>query len=57
MQLVKTKISIYEQLRMKKIPFTKPIYESFFKTDMSTLIMYHWFCDIIQPYFGEDYLE
>ena len=37
--------------------FTKPIYVGFSVLELSKLLMYEWYYDKMQPYFGEDNLE
>ena len=37
--------------------FTKPIYVGFSVLELSELLMYEWYYDKMQPYFGEDNLE
>ena len=39
------------------IKFTKPIYVGFCVLELSKLLMYEWYYDRMQPYFGEDNLE
>ena len=39
------------------IKFAKPIYVGFSVLDPSKLLMYEWYYDKLQPYFGEDNLE
>ena len=39
------------------IKFTKPIYVGFCVLELSKLLMYEWYYDKMQAYFGEDYLE
>ena len=56
------KIAEYEKFNMysfnkETIKFTKPIYVGFCVLELSKLLMYEWYYDKMQPYFGEDNLE
>ena len=56
------KIAEYEKFNLysfnkETIKFTKPMYVGFSVLDLSKLLMYEWFYDKMQPYFGEDKLE
>ena len=56
------KIAEYEKFNLYSfskeiIKFTKPIYVGFCLMDLTKLLMYEWYYDKMQPYFGEDYLE
>ena len=56
------KIAEYEKLNLysfnkETIKFTKPIYVGFCVLELSKLLMYEWYYDKMQPYFGEDNLE
>ena len=56
------KIAEYEKFNLysfnkETINFTKPIYVGFCVWELSKLLMYEWYYDKIQPYFGEDNLE
>ena len=56
------KIAEYEKFSLysfnkESIKFTKPIYVGFSVLELSKLLMYAWFYDKMQPYFGEDRLE
>ena len=50
------KFSLYSFNR-KSIKFTKPIYVGFNVLDLSEFLMYEWYYDKMQPYFGEYNLE
>ena len=50
------KFSLYS-FNMESIKFTKPIYVGFSVLELSKLLMYEWYNDKMQPYFGEDNLE
>ena len=50
------KISLYS-FNKESIKFTKPIYVGFCVLELSKLLMYEWYYDKMQPYFGEDNLE
>ena len=56
------KIAEYEKFNLysfnrETIKFTKPIYVGFCVLELSKLLMYEWYYDKMQPYFGEDNLE
>ena len=56
------KIAEYEKFNLysfnkESIKFTKPIYFGFSVLELSKLLMYEWYYDKMQPYFGEDNLE
>ena len=56
------KIAEYENLNLysfnkETIKFTKPIYIGFCVLELSKVLMYEWYYDKMQPYFGEDNLE
>ena len=56
------KITEYEKFNLytfnkETIKFTKPIYVGFCVLELSKLLMYEWYYDKMQPYFGEDNLE
>ena len=56
------KIAEYEKFNLysfnkETIKFTKPIYVGFSVLELSKLLMYEWYYDKMQPYFGEDNLE
>ena len=56
------KIAEYEKFSLysfnkESIKFTKPIYVGFSVLELSKLLMYEWFYDKMQPYFGDDNLE
>ena len=56
------KIAEYEKFKLysfnkETIKFTKPIYVGFCVLELSKLLMYEWYYDKMQPYFGEDTLE
>ena len=56
------KIAEYEKFNLysfnkETIKFTKPIYIGFCVLELSKLLMYEWYYDKMQPYFGEDNLE
>ena len=50
------KFSLYSFNR-ETIKFKKPIYVGFSKLELSKLLMYEWYYDIMQPYFGVKNLE
>ena len=50
------KFSLYSSNK-ESIKFTKPIYVGFSVLELSKLLMYEWYYDKMQPYFGEDKLE
>ena len=50
------KFSLYS-FNKESIKFTKPIYVGFSVLDLSKLLMYQWYYDKMEPYFGEDNLE
>ena len=50
------KLSLYS-FSKESIKFTKPIYVGFSVLELSKLLMYEWYYDKMQPYFGEDKLE
>ena len=50
------KISLYS-FKKESIKFTKPIYVGFSVLELSKLLLYEWFYDKIQPFFGEDNLD
>ena len=50
------KLSLYLFIK-ESIKFTKPIYVGFSVLELSKLLMYEWYYDKMQPYFGEDDLE
>ena len=41
----------------ESIKFTKPIYVGFSVLELSKVLMYEWYYDMMQPYLGEDNLE
>ena len=49
------KFSLYSFIK-ESIKFTKPIYVGFSVFKLSKLLMYEWYYDKVQPYFGEDNL-
>ena len=56
------KIAEYDKFNLytfnkETIKFTKPIYIGFCVLELSKLLMYEWYYDKMQPYFGEDNLE
>ena len=56
------KIAEYEKFNLysfikETIKFTKPIYFGFCVLELSKLLMYEWYYDKMQPYFGVDKLE
>ena len=56
------KIAEYEKFSLfsfnkESNKFTKPIYVEFSVLELSKLLMYEWYYDKMQPYFGEDNLE
>ena len=56
------KIAEYEKFNLysfnkETIKYTKPIYVGFCVLDLSKLLMYAWYYDKKQPYFGEDNLD
>ena len=56
------KIAEYEKFNLysinkETIKFTKPIYVLFCVLELSKLLMYEWYYDKMQAYFGEDNLE
>ena len=56
------KIAEYEKFSLysfnkETIKFTKPIYVGFCVLELSKLLMYEWYYDKTQQYFGEDNLE
>ena len=56
------KIAEYEKfnlysLNKKSIKYTKTIHVGFCVLELSRLLMYEWYYDEMQPYFGEDNLE
>ena len=56
------KIAEYEKFNLysfnkETIKFTKPIYIGFCVLELSKLLMYEWYYDKMQPFFGEDNLE
>ena len=56
------KIAEYENFNLfsfnkENIKFTKPVYVGFCVLELSKLLMYEWYYDKMQPYFGEDNLE
>ena len=56
------KIAEYEKFNLysfnkETIKFTKPIYIGFCVLELSKLLMYEWYYEKMQPYFGEDNLE
>ena len=56
------KIAEYEKFSLysfnkESITFTKPIYVGFSVLELSKHLMYEWYYDKMQPYFGEDSLE
>ena len=56
------KVAEYEKFKLysfnkETIKFTKPIYVGFCVLELSKLLMYEWYYDKMQPYFGEDNLE
>ena len=55
------KIAEYEKISLysinKESKFTKPNYVGFSVLELSKLLMYEWYSDKRQPYFGEDNLE
>ena len=56
------KIAEYEKFNLysfnkETIKFTKPIYIGFCVLELSKLLMYEWYYDKMQPYFGVDNLE
>ena len=50
------KFSLYSFNR-ESIKFTKPIYVGFSVLKLSKLLMYEWYYDKMQPYFGKNNLE
>ena len=50
------KFSLYS-FKKESIKFTKLIYVGFNVLELSKLLMYEWYYDKMQPYFGEDNLE
>ena len=59
---VDDKIAEYEEISlysfdMESIKFTKPIYVGFSVLELSKLLLYEWYCDKMQPYFGKDNLK
>ena len=56
------KIAEYEKFNLysfnkETIKFTKPVYVGFSVLDLSKLLMYEWYYDKMQLYYGEDNLE
>ena len=51
------KFSFFYSFNKESIKFTKPIYVGFSVLELSKLLMYEWYYDKMQPYFGEDNLE
>ena len=56
------KIAEYEEFSLysfneESIKFTKPIYVGFSVLELTKLLMYEWYYDKMQTYFGEDNLE
>ena len=56
------KIAEYEKFNLysfnkETVKLTKPIYAGFCVLELSKLLMYEWYYDKMQPYFGEDNLE
>ena len=56
------KIAEYEKFNLysfnkETIKFTKPIYVGFCVLELSKFLMYEWYYDKMQPFFGEDNLE
>ena len=50
------KFSLYS-FNKETIKFKKPIHVGFSKLELSKLLMYEWYYDKMQPYFGEENLE
>ena len=50
------KFNLYS-FNKETIKFTKPIYVGFCVLEKSKLLLYEWYYDKMQPYFGEDNLE
>ena len=44
-------------MNKESIKFRKPIYVGFSVLELSKLLMYGWYYDKMQPYFGEENLE
>ena len=56
-KIAELEIFILYSFNKGSIKFTKPIYVGFSVLELSKLVMYEWYYDKMQPYFGEDNLE